>query len=499
MNRSGRSIPVLVTALVGGLLSVLAFLAVRQAEDDAIRRAVAEEAGQIVDRVDADFDARSGALVAMARRWQAAGGLSQDAWEDDAAQHAVNLPASFLALERTDAAGIVRWTIPRESNEAAVDQDLTVWEARRQAMENARATGAPAVTVSVDLFQGGKGVLLFVPLYGGGRFDGWLVGVVGVDAFVWEAQRAAPGYRVVITERDRLVVASRGTAFAGFCRDRPLIEGNPAFTLQVCAQRELVEEVRGSAPAVTLLAGLAITALSSGLAGALGVARSHARALERARRELADLSYSVSHEMQTPLRAIDGHAAMLLEDLGEQARAHVARIRANAQRMGQQIDGLIELLRVARYQPSARRVDVSAVARGILASLAESQPDRTVTWKVADGLAVTTGPELLRVILAALLDNAWKFTRGRDPAVIEVGPCPGGFYVRDNGAGFDMAYSRKLYGTFQSLHAPGEFPGLGMGLAIASRAAESLGATLAATSRPGEGATFRVIFGRSAK
>ena len=497
----GRWLPILATALLGGLLSVLGCLAVLRAEDDAITRAVAEEADAIADRVDSDFGARADALVAMAARWRQAGGFTRESWERDVSQHAATLPASFQAIERVGPDGIVQWAVPNDAHEIAVGRDLSAEADRLPAMRTSRETGAPALALPATLLQGGgMGILVFVPLQVGARFDGWLVGVVGIDAFVWEAQRAAPGYRVVVTARDRVIYASPSEAVTGFCVARLLSAVDPTSRLEVCAEPRLVAAARGSAPAITLVAGLAITLLSSVLAGALGVARSRSRALERAQREFADLSYAVSHEMHTPLRAIDGHAAILAEgELPEAARFAVARIRANVQRMGMQVEGLIELMRIVRYQPTPRRVDVSALARELLAALAAAHPDREVAVHVADGLVVRAGPNLVRVVLSALLDNAWKFTGGRDPAIIEVGPVPGGFYVRDTGVGFDMAYGGKLFGTFETLHAPGEFVGLGLGLAIAARAAESLGATLTATSRPGEGATFHVVFGRRAR
>jgi signal transduction histidine kinase len=164
--------------------------------------------------------------------------------------------------------------------------------------------------------------------------------------------------------------------------------------------------------------------------------------------------------------------------------------------MARQLDGLIEILRLARAEPSPRPVDVADLARSRLEALHRRDPDRVVTTHVADEVRVVADPELVRTILHALLDNAWKFTRGRSPGRIEVGPHPGGFYVRDDGAGFDMAYASKLFRAFESLHRPGEFDGLGLGLAIASRAAASHGGEIRADAKPGEGATFTVTLTR---
>lgn len=491
-----RWLPIAGTIFLGVLLSAGAALAARRAEDAAIRRAVAEEADQIADRVAFDTQSRTNVLLRMAERWEEEGGFTRKAWEIEASQHTVRLAASFLAIGRADPDGVVQWLIPSGRDGRGEDLDLSSSPVRVEAMERARSTGALAVVAPVPLPRAGEGILLFVPLRARTRFDGWLVGVVGMDTFLWEAQRNAPGYRVSIADRGRLVYASEALAIPDFCVARPLSELHVTLVLEVCATPHLIEATRGTAPMIALLGGLGITALSGGLAASLAMARSRAVALERTNRDLADLSYAVSHEMRTPLRAIDGYASILAEQVPDTGQAPLSRIRANAQRMGQQIDGLIELMRVVRYAPQPRRVDVSALAREELEALASADPDRRVIVKVAHGIHVYAGPELVGVILCAILDNAWKFTNDRAPAIIEVGPYPGGFYVRDNGAGFDMKYADRLFSTFETLHSPGQYEGLGIGLAIAARAAESLGGSVTASSRPGEGATFRVVLSR---
>jgi signal transduction histidine kinase len=152
-------------------------------------------------------------------------------------------------------------------------------------------------------------------------------------------------------------------------------------------------------------------------------------------------------------------------------------------------------MRLVRAEARPRRVDLGAMARGHCEELLAREPDRRVELRIPDALWVQADPELAHVIVSALLDNAFKFTRNRTPAIVEVGPYPRGFYVRDNGAGFDMAYADKLFRTFETLHGPGEFEGLGLGLAIAARAAASHGGRIEADSRPGHGATFFVILG----
>jgi light-regulated signal transduction histidine kinase (bacteriophytochrome) len=228
-------------------------------------------------------------------------------------------------------------------------------------------------------------------------------------------------------------------------------------------------------------------------------------ALRRANAELSATSYSIAHDLRSPLRAIDGHSYMLLERYGDtlddDGRETLRRVRANSQRMGHLIDGLLTLGRLGR-EPMARepRVDLSAIARAAIENLRAAEPDRRVEARVADGLVAPGDPRMLATVVQNLVDNAWKFTRqndgdGRPPARIEVGARAGdgaapAFYVRDNGAGFDMAFSGQLFRPFQRLHRDDEYAGFGIGLASVQRVVERHGGRVWAEGGVGRGATF---------
>ncbi len=220
--------------------------------------------------------------------------------------------------------------------------------------------------------------------------------------------------------------------------------------------------------------------------------------LEAANREMEAFSYSVSHDLRAPLRGMDGFARALEEDfasrLDDEGRRYLLRIRTAAQRMGQLIDDLLKLSRVSRGELERVPVELDALARGILDALAEGQPDRTVQVSVAPDLRVEGDPRLLAIVLENLLGNAWKYSRNRAEAHITLGALdqPGSrvFFVRDDGAGFDMAYADKLFQPFQRLHAAKEFEGSGIGLAIVQRIIHRHGGHIWAESAPGEGATI---------
>jgi light-regulated signal transduction histidine kinase (bacteriophytochrome) len=230
--------------------------------------------------------------------------------------------------------------------------------------------------------------------------------------------------------------------------------------------------------------------------------RALAEAKERAEasnKELEAFSYSVSHDLRAPLRGIDGFSQALLEDqadkLDEEGEGHLARIRAGAQRMGHLIDDMIKLSQVSRSEIQRTKVDLSRIARDVADDLRQVDPNRCVEIVIKDGLAADGDPKLLSVVLGNLIDNAWKFTAKQPQARIEFGlsdPVDGRpvYFVRDNGAGFDMTYANKLFGAFQRLHSMSDFPGTGIGLATVQRVIRRHGGRVWAEGAVGEGAVF---------
>jgi signal transduction histidine kinase len=226
--------------------------------------------------------------------------------------------------------------------------------------------------------------------------------------------------------------------------------------------------------------------------------------LENANRELEAFSYSVSHDLRAPLRHIDGFAQALAEDhahgLDKDGLHYLSRIRAGAQRLGALIDDLLSLSRVSRAELNRTEFDLSGMVREIAARLEEENPERQVAWTITPGVRVRADAHLVRVALENLLWNAWKFTARRERAEIEFSAtrsASGGltFSVRDNGAGFDMAYAGKLFGAFQRLHGATEFPGTGVGLATVQRIINRHGGQIQGSGEVENGATFTFTLG----
>jgi PAS domain S-box-containing protein len=224
----------------------------------------------------------------------------------------------------------------------------------------------------------------------------------------------------------------------------------------------------------------------------------HAAQLEAANKELESFAYSVSHDLRAPLRGMDGFSQALLEDYEGQLDAtgqdYLRRVRAGAQHMGQLIDDLLSLSLVTRSEMTLDPVNLTALARKVIAELQPQQAGRAVQWEVSDPLNARGDPRLLQLALVNLLANALKFTGKCEQARIEFGQQVQGtepvFFVRDNGAGFDMAYADRLFGAFQRLHTRLEFPGTGIGLATVQRIIHRHGGRVWAEAQPGKGATF---------
>lgn len=217
--------------------------------------------------------------------------------------------------------------------------------------------------------------------------------------------------------------------------------------------------------------------------------------LRQANRELESFSYSVAHDLRAPLRSIDGFSQALLEDYGDQldaiAHDYLARVRAAAQRMASLIDDLLALSRVSRAEIIIGEVDLSETAVEIGKRLLSTETKRTIDLVVAPHLVARADPRLVAILLENLLRNAVKFTSKRDEARIVVGRNEAGaFFVKDNGAGFDMAHAHKLFGVFQRLHSSAEFEGTGIGLATVERIVARHGGRVWAEAEVDRGATF---------
>src|SRR5580658_139265 len=222
------------------------------------------------------------------------------------------------------------------------------------------------------------------------------------------------------------------------------------------------------------------------------------RELEASNQELEAFSYSVSHDLRAPLRTIDGFSLALEEDFGDrldaQGKDYISRVRNGVQRMGTLIDSLLQLSRVTRSDAQRERVDLSYLATLVFREVQAGDPEREVNWIAQPGMMAEADPRLMRIAFENLIGNAWKFTARTPDATVTFGSSPQDgktvYFLRDNGAGFDMQYVDRLFTAFQRLHGERDFKGSGIGLATVSRIIRRHHGSIWAEAEPGKGATF---------
>jgi signal transduction histidine kinase len=441
-----------------------------------------------------------------------------------------------------------------QANLNMINHDYYTDPAHRVAMDRARDSGTPRATrmiyvmteppegSSADLALG-SGFAVYLPVYdeakpvdstaerrralkgfvvGYFRRDGLFDDVFGsgfdpaIDFEVYDG--ADPGSSTLLYDEDGVQRAGEEKYHPLFSRqDRSEVAGR-RWSLYFATLPEFNKGAESALPAFVLASGIGASLLLFGISWMLVRSRILAedaskdledanRELEGANRELEAFSYSVSHDLRAPLRTIDGFSQILQEDyenvLDGEGLDYLGRVRAASGHMATLIDDLLDLSRVSRRPLRRESVDLTRLATGIIEDLRAAQPDRNVQFVAGEDIKAYGDVSLLKVALENLLGNAWKFTERKEEARIEFGadrrPRPGFlapvYFVRDNGAGFDQAYSDKLFGAFQRLHGQDEFEGTGIGLATVARIIHRHGGRVWADSEVGEGATFYFTLG----
>jgi signal transduction histidine kinase len=301
----------------------------------------------------------------------------------------------------------------------------------------------------------------------------------------------APFYDILV--RVPTQSAARTIALSG----TPLFSGSGRFAGYAGVARDLTDTL-AAARGPSREQAAEIDRLRAELDASARQTRERAREFEFAAKELDSFSHSVSHDLRAPLRVVDGFANIVLEDYGDRlddlGREHLRRIVSAGQRMNSMIDTLLAMSKMTSREIERERVDLSQIARELAEEMRAQDAARSVQFVIADALAVDGDRTLLRLVLQNLLGNAYKFTAKIPTARVEFGARTANgqtvYFVRDNGAGFDMRFADKIFGLFQRFHSTNEFPGTGVGLATVQRIVRKHGGRIWAESRPGEGATF---------
>ena len=432
-------------------------------------------------------------------------------------------------------------------NRFAFGYDMFSESVRRRAMERARDSGLPTLSGKVTLIQETNGdvqagTLLFLPVYTNGmpqntpverraalsgfvygafRVDDFMSGVLGrekadartdIDLEVFDGTR--PSRESVLYDDDTALHAME----VGY---KPMFEHSSVIDIQGATWTLYFSTLTPfktttidmQKPAVILTIGVMLSFLLFKILTlrkkveddlrrfneALEVRiKERTHQLELASKELESFSYSIAHDLRTPLRALSGFSQVLADDyaneLDDTAKNYLKRIQAASQRMGQLIDDLLKLSRVARTELQFTTVDLRDMVEKVHAKLQHREPERTVTLTTPVSAVVQADPRLLEIAIENLLNNAWKFTRKTAQPGIEFGKTEQAgetvYFIRDNGVGFDMSYVNKLFKPFERLHSDNEFEGTGIGLSIVSRIITRHGGRVWAEGHPGDGATF---------
>src|SRR5215211_767860 len=440
-----------------------------------------------------------------------------------------------------------------EANAEMLDYDFYAEDAHRDAMDEARDTGTPQATKMVYVLTGAgsgteadlalrPGFVVYLPVYEKGEptgtvaerrsgLRGYVVGSIVIDGLLGGVFRGSfvpaidfevydgpnPTSSPLLYDSDGIKRAGENGNDTLFSERSKLEVAGREWSLYFATLPSFEKQAESKLPAFVLASGVAVSLLLFGTSLMLVRSRTRAergsrdlehanRELEEANRELEAFSYSVSHDLRAPLRTIDGFSQILVEDyadkLDEDGEDYLGRVRAASQHMDNLIDDLLDLSRVGRGPLRREAVDLSALAAAIIEELGISQPEREVEFVTEEGLTAFADANLLTVALENLLGNAWKFTSKRPHARIEFGGAPraepgeqASFFVRDNGVGFEMAYSDKLFGPFQRLHGSDEFEGTGIGLATVQRIVRRHGGRVWAEGEAGRGATFFFTLG----
>ena len=441
-----------------------------------------------------------------------------------------------------------------EANLGMINQDAYPERAHRVAMDAARDSGSPQATrmvyvltepeanSSADLALS-PGFAVYLPVYAEGEpvesvaarrraLEGFVVGYFRRDGLLDDVFGSGFDPAIDFELYDGADVASSSLIYDEDGVERAVEEGyDPLFSeknrfgvagrewsLYFATLPGFKSGTESNLPAFVLASGMGASVLLFGISWMLVRSRILAeraskdledanRELEGTNRELEAFSYSVSHDLRAPLRAIDGFSQILQEDyehaLDDEGMDYLGRVRAASGHMATLIDDLLDLSRVGRRPLRRERVDLARLAAEIVGELRKSQPEREVEFVTEENIMAWGDASLLKVALENLLGNAWKFTAREKATRIEFGadrksgPNSSSpvYYVRDNGAGFDQTYADKLFGAFQRLHGQDEFEGTGIGLATVARIVHRHGGRVWAEGAVGKGATFYFTLG----
>ncbi len=524
-------------ALGVATVSVALWQALAAQDRSQIRVATEIQADNLGVEINGLMEPKIMALVRMAKRWEShhPGRISKGEWEVDAAFYVEDY-LEYQAIEWVDSSFHVRWIMPLEGNEAALDLDLAFEERQRMALQAARDRREVTVTPLIEVPPDDKRLPVHIPLFMGDNFDGFIRGVFHVQELLEPvlSKYISRGYLIAIFDGEGEFYRhdnSSGQHEAEWAEETEIELYNVTWHVRVWPGPETLAEARSFLPELALGAGFLMAFLLALTVHLAQTARLRSRelglsnqelvkviaerkraeeTLKKAHAELQSLNaeleaftYSVSHDLQAPLRHINGFSKMLVEEFGPRldsaAQYYVQRIQEGSQQMGQLVDDVLNLRRLGRQKLYRQVTGLNSLVEEVLRNLQPEVEGRQIEWQIGRLPLVDCDPALMKQVFANLLSNALKFTRLRERAVIEVSTMKQEgqpvVFVRDNGVGFSMKYADKLFGVFQRLHRQEDFEGTGVGLATVQRILHKHGGRAWAQAELDKGATFYFTLG----
>ncbi len=529
-------------------LTLVLWQALLSLETEQMRRLSRAMLDAVRIELRTELDARMFAMDRMAARWISSEELvpgtarvranaAVKGWQADALLFVKDFP-EYRFIHWADTSGNIAVTVSPYAKEGEIPFPLDVKTGISDSLRNqALVHGKTLIAGSTLVEEAYSPFQLVTPIGLPGSLEGFFIVDLHSEAFFKSVLEGIFNleYDVSISQNGKLLYASapQQDAAMPYAVQGDFLPGENPWQILIWPRQRALENVRSPLPTVVLFAGLVMGLLLTAAvhlrevaSKRLAVTESINAALQRevqlrtlaeanllrkneeiekqnrlvqlTNTELEAFSYSVSHDLKTPLRSIDGFSRTLLtryeKTLDEQGQDYLRRIQSAGRRMTALIDALLNLSRLTRSEIHRNRVDLSSLAVGLLDEMKREEPGRNVQTQVEEGLQVDGDRRLLEEVLGNLLENAWKFTGGKSPAEIVVGKTRIDerevFFVRDNGAGFDSAYAGKLFVPFQRLHHESEFPGTGIGLATVQRIIHKHGGKIWAESAVGKGATF---------
>ncbi len=465
--------------------------------------------------LESQLQAQIVALQRMAARWERQGVFPFEEWQADSKLYIRDMPG-YQAIEWVDADFIVRWIEPLAGNESVLNMNSAFDDRRRIALERSRDLGEPVLTQSINLKQGGKGFLCYVPINDvNGVFHGFILGVFRIEDLVRNIIRDyAPVYNVVISEHDAVIYTRypEGPHTSEYAQKRVLDMHNIQWQMSIVPIQQAVAESVTLLPEVVLVSGILIALLLVWLLFSIlwsSIKANRARdiiaeqgvLLEQSNKELQTFAYAASHDMKAPLRHMMTYARFLQEDFGEdlpeEANEFITGINTSGKRLQDFIDSLLNYSQVGGGDLKISDCDLEEIIKEILSDLAEPIAEVGASVEVESLVVVQGDPILLKQVFQNLLMNAIKYRREEEPLHVKISGArltmeTYRIELVDNGTGFEAAYNERIFEPFRRLVSGNAIEGAGIGLSTVKKIIERHNGRIAAAGILGAGATFTI-------